>query len=105
MTSNYGPDSLNPPYEGCSKAHRGEIIESQLVIACGDAPEILQSVESGLDAPTQLVETLVEAERLLPIGAIWNDWLGSVFIEFTPQFGTIIGGITEHAFRRVHSAD
>jgi hypothetical protein len=42
----------------------------QLVVAWGDAPKILQSVESSLDAPALLVETLVEAERLLPAGAI-----------------------------------
>jgi hypothetical protein len=44
-----------------------------------NAPEILQSVECALDAPTKLVETLAEAKRLLSVVAIWNDRLGPCF--------------------------
>ena len=64
-----GPDSLNPPYQGRDEAHRGEVITSEPVAGC-DASEVLQSVEGGLNAPAKLIETLAEAERLLPVGAV-----------------------------------
>jgi hypothetical protein len=32
----------------------------------------------------------VVAERLLPIRAIWNDWLGSMLIQFLAQLGAIM---------------
>jgi hypothetical protein len=45
-------------------------------VARRDAPEILQSAEGILDAPTKLVETLVEAERF-PIAIVPSKTLTS----------------------------
>ena len=68
-----GSNSLNPPYQGGSETDRSEIVACQPVIAGCDPPEALQPIESGLDAPAQLVETLAEAKRLVPVGAVWDD--------------------------------
>jgi hypothetical protein len=38
----------------------------------------------------QLLEALVEAERLFPIAAIWNDRFGAALIELLAQFGAVI---------------
>jgi hypothetical protein len=58
-----------------------------------------------LDAPAKLVETLAEAERLLPVAAVWNDRLGSALIQFLAQFGAVVCLVAKHAFRRLYSAD
>jgi hypothetical protein len=53
------------------------------------------TVERSLDAPAQLVEALVEGERLFPIAVIWNDRLGAAFVQFLAQFGAVIGRVAE----------
>jgi hypothetical protein len=67
----------------------------QLIVSCGDAPEVLQPVEGILDAPAQLVETLVEAERLLPVAAVGNDRLSTTLVQCLAQLGTVIGFVAE----------
>ena len=61
-------------------------------------PEVFQPVECTLDAPTQLVETLAEAERLLPIAFVGDDGLGSALVQLLSQFGAVVGFVAEHAF-------
>jgi hypothetical protein len=77
--------SLNPPYKSSGEADRGQVISRQPVVAGCDAPEVLQPVERALDAPAQLVDALIEAERLLPVAAIWNDQLGSALVQVFAQ--------------------
>jgi hypothetical protein len=55
--TNWGPDSLNPPYKNGDEADTDQVIPRQPVVSSGDAPEVLQPVECALDAPAQLVET------------------------------------------------
>ena len=74
--------ALSSGYQRCDEADRGQVISREPVVAGCDAPEILQSVECALDAPTKLVEALAEAKRLLSVVAIWNDRLGPVLIQF-----------------------
>jgi len=62
-------------------------------------PEVLQPVERALDAPAQLVHTLAEAERLLPVAAIWNDRLRPALVQVFAQLGAIVGLVAEHPFR------
>src|SRR5262249_42404312 len=62
-------------------------------------------IECTLDAPTQLVETLAEAERLLPIAFVGDDGLGSALVQLLSQFGAVVGFVAEHAFRGLGSAD
>ena len=47
-----GSNSLNPPYKSGGEADRGQVILRQPVVSGCDAPEVLQSVERTLDAPT-----------------------------------------------------
>ena len=61
-------------------------------------PEVLEPVESILDAPAQLVEAIVEAERLLPVAFVRNDRLATTLMEFAAQFGAVIGLVAEHVF-------
>ena len=68
-------------------------------------PKARQSVERRLDAPAQLVEALVEGERLFPIAAIWNDRFGAALVQLLAQFGAVIGRVAEHALRWLHSSD
>jgi hypothetical protein len=96
---------LNPPYKSSDEANRGQIISRQPVVASCDAPEILQPVEVAFDAPAQFVDTLIEAELLFPVAAIWNDGLGSALVQVFAQLGAIVGLVAEHAFRRLHSAN
>ena len=93
-----GPDSLNPPYKGRGEADRGKVISREPVIASCDPPEVLQPVEGTLDAPAQLVETLIEAERLFSIALVWNDRLGSPLMEFGAQSRAVVGLVTERMF-------
>src|SRR6476660_9381176 len=58
---------LIKPSQGGSETHGSEIIACQSVIAGCDTSEVLQPIESGLDAPAQLVEACAEAKRLLPV--------------------------------------
>ena len=51
------------------------------------------------------VETLAEAERLLPVAAVGNDRLGSALVQFVAQFSAVVSLVAEHAFRWLHSAD
>lgn len=46
-----------------------------------------------------------EAERLLPVAAIWNDWPGSALIQLLTQFSAVIGLVAEHPLVGFHSAD
>ena len=57
-------------------------------------------LKAALDAPAQLVETFAKAERLFSVGAIWNDWLGTVLIQFLAQLGAVVRFVTEQASRR-----
>ena len=72
---------------------------AQPVIARGDAPEVLQPVEGILDPPAEFVETLAEAERLLPVASVGNNRFGSTLIQFLTQFGAVVGLVAEHPFR------
>ena len=68
-------------------------------------PEVLQPVEGILDEPSQLVEALVEAERLFPAAPVGNDGLRSTFLQRFAQLGAIVGLISEHVFGRFRFAD
>jgi len=96
----------------------GEQTEArQPIVADCDAPEVLQPVERALDAPTQLIDTLAEAERLFPVAAIWYDRLRSALVQVFAQLsinarpiwlGALIHArrnVAEHPFRRLHSAN
>jgi hypothetical protein len=43
--------------QGRGEAHRGEIVAGQPIVAYCDAPEVLQPVESGFNAPAWFVRT------------------------------------------------
>jgi hypothetical protein len=45
--------------------------------------------ECTLDAPAQLVETLAEPERLLPIAFVGDDGLGSALVQLLSQFDAV----------------
>src|SRR6266508_6318494 len=96
---------ISPPYKSGGEADRGQVISRQPVVASCDAPEVLEPVEGTLDAPAQLVETLAEVERLLPIAAVWDDRLGSALIQFLAQFIAVVFVFAQQPFRRLHSAD
>jgi hypothetical protein len=64
-----------------------------------------RTVERALDAPAQLVDTPIEAERLFPVAAIWNDRLGSALVQVFAQLGAIVGPVAEHPFDGPHSAN
>src|SRR5215467_10528649 len=102
---NEGRDSLNPPYQSGREADRGQVVACQPVIARCDAPEVLQPVEGILDEPSQLVEALVEAERLLSAAPVRNDGLRSTLLQRFAQLGAIIGLIGEHVFGRFRFAN
>src|SRR5262245_30005737 len=63
------------------------------------------SRQSDILPTTQLVETLAEAERLLPIAFVGDDGLGSALVQLLSQFGAVVGFVAEHAFRGLGSAD
>ena len=105
LESGLGSDSLNPPCERGGEADGGQIVARQSVVSCGDAPEVFQPIERTLDPPAQLVETLVEAERVLSVGVVWNDRRGSALVECLTQSVAVISRVAEHMFRRRHSSD
>jgi hypothetical protein len=70
------------------------------IVAGGNSREVSPSVERGFDAPAWLIETLTEAERLFPVGAVRDDWLG-----FLTQFGAVVRLVAEQALRCLYSAN
>jgi ferredoxin len=100
-----GPDSLNPPDKRGGKADRGQVISCQPVVSGRDTPEVLQPVEGALDTPAQFIETLAEAERVVPVAAIGNDRLSPALVKFLAQFGAVVGFVAEHAVGWLHAAD
>ncbi len=52
-----------------------------------------------LNALSIRIKTLVKGERLFPVAAIWNNWLGSVLVQFFAQIGAVISRVAEHALR------
>ena len=60
---------------------RGQVVSSQPVVARCDTPEVLQPVECTLDAPAELVESLIETKQSYPVAAVWNDRLGSALVQ------------------------
>ena len=45
------------------------------------------------------VEAPVEAERLLSVAAVGNDWLGSAILQPLTQLGAVVGLVADQAFR------
>jgi len=84
---------------------RGQIVARQSVVSSGDAPEVFQPVDGTLDPPAQLVEALIEAERVLSVGVVWNDRLGSALVEFLARSVAVISRVAEHMLGPRHSAD
>jgi hypothetical protein len=97
-----GPDSLNAPCKGCCKAGRGHVVSCQSIVARCDAPEVSQPVEGTLDAPAKLIEALTEVVRLF--ASVGNDQFASALVQLAAQLGAIVGLVTEHVLRRLHSA-
>ena len=58
-----------------------------------------------LRCASEALEAFAEAERLLPVTAVWNDRLGSAFIQFLAQFGTVVSLVAKHTLRRLYTAD
>ncbi len=77
----------------------------QPVVACCDAPKVLQPVEGILDEPSQLVEAPVEAERLFSATPVGNDGLRSTLLQRLAQLGAIVGLVAEHVFGWFYLAD
>ena len=46
-----------------------------------------------------LVDAPVEAERLLSVATVGNDWLGSAILQPLTQLGTVVGLAADQAFR------
>lgn len=56
--------------EGC-EGDGGEKVACELVVAGGDAPEVLQPAECGLDAPASSVSGFVISDGRLAVRATW----------------------------------
>jgi hypothetical protein len=65
------------------------VVACEPIVSGRDPSEVLQPIGSGLDAPAQLVQTLAEAERLLAVGAIWNDRFGSLYVQVRAESRTL----------------
>jgi hypothetical protein len=57
------------------------------------------SREGVLDAASFFVEAPVEAEWLLSVAAVGNDWLGSAILQPQTQLGAVVGLVGDQAFR------
>jgi hypothetical protein len=58
-----------------------------------------QSAEGVLDAPSFFGEAPVEAEWLLSVAAVGNDWLGSAILQPQTHLGAVGGLVADQAFR------
>lgn len=74
-------------------------------MACGDASKIFEATEGIFDAVAQLVGIAIEAERLLPIGLVWNNGFCPAILESLAQFGAVIGFVCEELFCRFCPSD
>jgi len=80
-------------------ADGGEKVRRELVIACGDAPEVLQPAEGGLDAPSVAVAALVMADRLLPVPPPGDDRDGSGLAKGPAQGVCVVAAVGDQALR------
>ncbi len=60
--------------------------------------------DEDVDAPAQLVKTLAEVEWLLSVAAVGNDRPVSALVQLVAQFSAVVGLVTKHPFRWLHSA-
>lgn len=62
-----------PEGDGCGECDGGEVVASELVVAGGDAAEVLQPAEHGFDPPAVLVAPLVILDWALAVAAAGDD--------------------------------
>ena len=68
----------------------GQEIPGELVISCGDAPEVLEPAKAAFDDISTFVGAFVEAMGDDTVGFIGDYGLGSVTNDFGAQFVTVI---------------
>ena len=105
LESQLGSRLIRSTIRGWQPSIQKQVISRQPVVAGSDAPEVLEPVERTFDAPAQFIETLAEAERLLPVATVRNDRLGSASAQLLVQLGAVVGLVAEHSLRRLYSAD
>ena len=63
----------------------GEIVSCELVVSCGDTPEILEPAETSFDDVSTLVGNLVKAMQDDAVRLVWNDGPGAALDDVGSQ--------------------
>ena len=69
----FGLNYIRAKGQRCAEAQGREEISGEFVVACAEAPEVLESAEAALDDVAAFVSLLVMANALFPIGFAGND--------------------------------
>lgn len=77
----------------------GQEIPGELVISCGDAPEVLEPAKAAFDDIAAFVGAFVEAMDDDTVGFIGNDGLGAVSSDFGAKVVTVVPFVCE---KRAH---
>ena len=82
------------------KSNGREEVSGELVIAGGDAAEVLEAREHPLDQIALAIECLVIGDRSAPTTRRWNDGFGAVLREKLTQTVGVIGLVGNEALDR-----
>jgi hypothetical protein len=70
-----------------------------------DAAEVFEAAEGVFDAVSLFAGFPVEAERLFAVRPVGNDRLGTALFQPLPQFGAVVGLVTEKLDGRLRATD
>lgn len=87
---------LTDPQDGGGERHHGEVVSGCFLVACGDAPELLELGEAALNEVALLVELPIEGVLGGPGRVVGDHRLGVHGGDDDPDVIGIIGGVGEH---------
>jgi len=68
------------------------------VVACGESSEVLEFVETALDAVSEFVLAPTVSEGMLARRICVNDGLGTDVLDISPKGAAVLGGVSEQGF-------
>ena len=76
--------------------NKSQIISRSLIIACGNAPVMFNSIKESLNLVTVFVQILIYLPFFLTVTARWNHYFSAIFLNTVDKFIAIICLIRYH---------
>ena len=90
---------LNPPKQDRGQSDGGAEVSGQFVVACSDAPPVLEMRERPFDNVPPFVRVLIQRMVSSACGVLFDDRCGSAVGEEFAERLAVVGGVREHGFR------